>query len=85
MEFGRRKKEKGNLNSENINQLYSLYLLPSTIYLMPYTLRSIPFLPATRNPQPETRNSQLKPASTSCAFLHRFHKHIDTYIYYVDK
>ena len=45
------KSEERNLNSENIQQLYSLYLLPSTIYFTPYALLFVPFLSATRNPK----------------------------------
>ena len=45
------KSEERNLNSENIQQLHSLFLLPSTIYFTPYALLFVPFLSATRNPK----------------------------------
>jgi hypothetical protein len=48
-EGGMGKSEERNLNSEcemwnpeNINQLYTLYLLPSTLYFTPYALRPMP-------------------------------------------
>jgi hypothetical protein len=51
-----RTEDKGNRYSENINQLYTLYLLYPNLYFTPCALCLEPYAHFARNPQPITRN-----------------------------